>query len=131
MSDETKHGPCDDETRSGDHAKESCADEKTTGISRRELLIGGAAIAAGSFLGATLAVDDAEAATKPVPQVPRRVLGKTKQSIPILIFGGSIPINSVFDPKLAEAQHNLGKTPEGKVPPSKREKKAEGEGGHH
>lgn len=103
MSDETKHGPCDDETRSGDHAKESCADEKTTGISRRELLIGGAAIAAGSFLGATLAVDDAEAATKPVPQVPRRVLGKTKQSIPILLFGGSIPLNSVFDPKLAEA----------------------------
>lgn len=79
------------------------SDEKKRGLSRRELLIGGATIAAGTIIGAPLAVDDAEAATKPVPQVPRRILGKTKQRIPILLFGGSIPLNPVFDPKLAEA----------------------------
>ena len=83
---------------------------------RRDILIGGAAVAAGTILGAPLAVDDAEAAKdkkkgkkgqtqkkKDVPQVPRKVLGKTKESIPILLFGAGFRLNPVFDPKLAEA----------------------------
>lgn len=73
-------------------------------MSRREILVGGATLAAGTMIGAPLAVDNpAEAATKKVPQVPRRVLGKTKQDIPILLFGAGFRLNPVFDPKLAEA----------------------------
>jgi predicted aldo/keto reductase-like oxidoreductase len=34
--------------------------------------------------------------------VPRRVLGKTGQTIPILLMGGSMPFDERFDPKLAE-----------------------------
>ena len=64
--------------------------EKDNGISRRDLLITGSTIVAGSAMGVSLAVDDAEAAKgKKIPQVPRRILGKTKQSIPILLFGAA------------------------------------------
>lgn len=38
-----------------------------------------------------------------LPQVPRRVLGKTGQKIPILLFGGAVSLDPRFDPKLAEA----------------------------
>ncbi|HAA53437.1 MAG TPA: hypothetical protein DCE42_01695 [Myxococcales bacterium] len=78
--------------------------EKDNGISRRDLLITGSTIVAGSAMGVSLAVDDAEAAKgKKIPQVPRRILGKTKQSIPILLFGAGFRLNGTFDPKLAEA----------------------------
>lgn len=76
-------------------------------ISRRDILRGGAMLAAGTMLGMPLAADEVEASkkpsTKPVPQVPRRILGKTNESIPILLFGASMRLNQVFDPRLAEA----------------------------
>jgi hypothetical protein len=36
-------------------------------------------------------------------QVPRRVLGKTGEKIPILLMGGSMHMDPRFDPRLAEA----------------------------
>ena len=38
-----------------------------------------------------------------LPQVPRRILGKTKKDVPILLFGAAVPLETRFDPKLAEA----------------------------
>ena len=38
-----------------------------------------------------------------LPQVPRRVLGKTGETVPILLFGAAVDLDSRFDPKLAEA----------------------------
>lgn len=38
-----------------------------------------------------------------LPQVPRRVLGKTGETVPILLFGGGVDLDPRFDPKLAEA----------------------------
>jgi predicted aldo/keto reductase-like oxidoreductase len=38
-----------------------------------------------------------------LPQVPRRILGKTGKSIPILLVGGGVNLDPRFDPKLAEA----------------------------
>ena len=43
------------------------------------------------------------AGTGELPQIPRRVLGKTGRDIPILLVGGSMPWNQNFDPKLPEA----------------------------
>jgi predicted aldo/keto reductase-like oxidoreductase len=40
---------------------------------------------------------------KTLPQVPRRVLGKTGETVPILLMGGAMPLDPKFDPKLAEA----------------------------
>ena len=72
-------------------------------LNRRTFLSigGGAAIA-----GATLKPGDAIAAGtagKGLPKVPRRVLGKTKKEIPILLFGAAVQLDTRFDPKLAEA----------------------------
>ena len=72
-------------------------------LNRRNFLTlgGGAAIA-----GATLQPGEAIAAgskKQDLPKVPRRVLGKTKKSVPILLFGGAVPLDTRFDPKLAEA----------------------------
>jgi predicted aldo/keto reductase-like oxidoreductase len=44
----------------------------------------------------------ARAAAPAAVQVPRRVLGKTGEKIPILAMGGSMPLDPRFDPKLAE-----------------------------
>lgn len=41
--------------------------------------------------------------TPPLPQVPRRVLGKTGESIPILLVGCAMSFDQRFDPRLAEA----------------------------
>ena len=38
-----------------------------------------------------------------LPQVPRRVLGKTGETVPILLMGGAMKFDPKFDPKLAEA----------------------------
>ncbi len=79
------------------------------GFSRREVLMSGATATAGAILGASLHSEDADAAEakgkkkKKVPQVPTRVLGKTGQRIPILLFGAAFRLNPVFDPLLAEA----------------------------
>lgn len=72
-------------------------------LDRRTFLTlgGGAALA-----GAALPARDAWAAggkKQDLPKVPRRVLGKTKKDIPILLFGAAVPLDTRFDPKLAEA----------------------------
>ncbi|MEM9489459.1 MAG: aldo/keto reductase [Myxococcota bacterium] len=89
-------------------------------ISRRELLkLGGTGAAAVAGAAATVAAT-ARAEAQPraqrrssrkapstdsanLPQIPRRVLGKTGQSIPILLVGGSMPWDRNFDPRLPEA----------------------------
>lgn len=63
--------------------------------SRRRLLTLGAAASSAAVLG--LDLRDAEA--KPL-QVPRRTLGKTKQSIPILLVGGGMGFQGSFDPRI-------------------------------
>ncbi len=44
----------------------------------------------------------AEAAATALPQVPRRVLGKTGEPIPILLMGGNMAFDERFDPRIAE-----------------------------
>jgi uncharacterized protein len=72
-------------------------------ISRREMfryagVAGLAALVGGRIAGAT-------ESTPPVPElpkVPRRVLGKTKETVPILLMGGAMKFDPAFDPRLAE-----------------------------
>jgi hypothetical protein len=54
-------------------------------LSRRRLLALGVAASASAVAGLTASP---AAAAEQHPQVPRRTLGKTKQSIPILLVGG-------------------------------------------
>lgn len=72
-------------------------------LSRRQLLtLGGAAAAVSPWLGSQ------EAWGKDVPRVPRRTLGKTGQTIPILLLGGGRGFDPKFDPKIARAlQHGV------------------------
>jgi len=79
-------------------------------LSRRDLLkMGFSAGAAMSLAGAPFAARADEDPPKKMggettlPQVPRRVLGKTGESIPILLVGGAVDLDAKFDPKLAEA----------------------------
>ena len=84
-------------------------------VTRRKLLALGGAAGAGLLLGGQLLHSQAEAKSakpqgkrkatgkKPHPKVPRRKLGKTGQEIPILLVGGGVDFDPVFDPKLAEA----------------------------
>ncbi len=72
--------------------------DKTT---RRDVLSTGGALGGGLIAASRLWVRDAHAAA--ADQVPRRVLGKTKEKIPILLMGGSMVFDPKFDPKLAEA----------------------------
>jgi predicted aldo/keto reductase-like oxidoreductase len=69
-------------------------------ISRRHLLTLGAAASASALVG--VRTTNADAAEQH-PQVPRRVLGKTKQSIPILLVGGGAGFKGSFDPRIALA----------------------------
>ncbi len=72
-------------------------------LNRRTFLtLGGGAALAGAALRPSQALG-APSKDKTLPRVPRRVLGKTKQEIPILLFGAAVPLNPRFDPKLAEA----------------------------
>jgi predicted aldo/keto reductase-like oxidoreductase len=66
-------------------------------ITRRQIIGGGLVLAAGMGVGPRT-LEAAPAAF----QVPRRVLGKTGEKIPILLMGGSLPLDPRFDPKLAE-----------------------------
>jgi uncharacterized protein len=69
-------------------------------FTRRDLLTYGSAAAGGAML---VSASPREAlAADVVPQVPRRTLGKTKQSIPILLMGMAMKLDQRFDPKLAE-----------------------------
>ncbi len=80
-------------------------------LSRRDMLKLG--VAAGAFgvlgprPGRTEETEDAAATDgtqdASLPQVPRRILGKTGKSIPILLMGGAMKLDGRFDPKLAEA----------------------------
>lgn len=65
--------------------------------SRRNILVGGAAAGALVTLGVPKL---GEARAK--DQVPRRKFGKTGETIPILLMGGSMKFDPVFDHKLAE-----------------------------
>jgi len=81
-------------------------------LTRRDLLkmgfSAGAAFSLAGPLGANVVRADDDK-PKPVgsdttlPQVPRRVLGKTGETVPILLMGGAMKLDSRFDPKLAEA----------------------------
>src|SRR5688572_6747619 len=84
-------------------------------ISRRQLLRRGGAIGGGALLGevalggvareAWALAEGGEAAAKLAP-MPRRVLGKTGEKIPILLQGGSMTWDVKWDPKLPESLKN-------------------------
>lgn len=65
-------------------------------VSRRHLLVLGGAASVSSLLAP--AVGEAAAL-----KVPRRTLGKTKQSIPILLLGGGSGFKGSFDPRIKVA----------------------------
>jgi predicted aldo/keto reductase-like oxidoreductase len=73
-------------------------------INRRDLFKRGAAGAA-ALIGASMTRGALAAPDKDesLPQVPRKVLGKTGKKIPILLMGGAMKLDPRFDPKLAEA----------------------------
>jgi predicted aldo/keto reductase-like oxidoreductase len=85
-------------------------------ISRRQLLRRGGAVGGGVLLGeaalsgvarsAWALAEGGEAAAKELPPMPRRVLGKTKAQIPILLQGGSMAWDTKWDPKLPESLKN-------------------------
>jgi len=79
-------------------------------MNRRDLLKMGLTAGA-AFASAPLASGLARAEDEPkkemnsettLPQVPRRVLGRTGETIPILLMGGAMSLDPKFDPKLAE-----------------------------
>lgn len=81
-------------------------------LTRREMLklgfSAGAALSVSGLPGASGIVRAQETPKKAapdttLPQVPRRVLGKTGESIPILLMGGAVKLDPNYDPKLAEA----------------------------
>jgi predicted aldo/keto reductase-like oxidoreductase len=85
---------------------------KKTKLTRRDLLKMGlttsAALTVSSLPGAAKIVRAQETpkkmeSDKTLPQVPRRVLGKTGESVPILLMGGAVKLDPKYDPKLAEA----------------------------
>jgi len=81
-------------------------------MNRRDLFklgIGAGAAIASVPLGASLVRADDEVPKElksdaTLPQVPRRVLGKTGETVPILLMGGAMGLDPKFDPKLAECQ---------------------------
>lgn len=78
-------------------------------LTRRDLLKMGFSAGAGMTLAGAPFSARAEDAPKKMggdttlPQVPRRVLGKTGETVPILLFGGGVDLDPKFDPKMAEA----------------------------
>jgi predicted aldo/keto reductase-like oxidoreductase len=68
--------------------------------SRRRLVVVGGATVASTALSQALGPAEALAAGL---RVPRRVLGKTKQSIPILLLGGGSGFKAPFDPRIKTA----------------------------
>jgi uncharacterized protein len=75
--------------------------QKKQDITRRQMLSQAGVAGGGLVLASSLGVGPAAIAAAPV-QVPRRVLGKTGETIPILAMGGALPLDPRFDPKLAE-----------------------------
>lgn len=75
-----------------------------TDISRRRFLqLGAASAAASTVLTARPATAEAAGKDEKLPQVPRKILGKTGKDIPILLMGGAYKLDPRFDPRLAEA----------------------------
>jgi len=72
---------------------------KKPGMTRRKMLV---STGGGVVLASSLGVGPSKVEAAPL-QVPRRVLGKTGEKIPVLVMGGSVPMDPRFDPKLAEA----------------------------
>jgi predicted aldo/keto reductase-like oxidoreductase len=75
-------------------------------LNRRDLLKLGALGTLGLGAAASgVRAEDAkkEGAEDSLPQVPRRTLGKTGETVPILLMGGGMQLDTRFDPKLAEA----------------------------
>jgi predicted aldo/keto reductase-like oxidoreductase len=72
-------------------------------ISRRQILGLGGAAAGATLLGRTPLGASTVLAQGALPQVPRRMLGKTGQQIPVLLLGGAMGFDPRFDPKIAEA----------------------------
>ncbi|MEO1170815.1 MAG: aldo/keto reductase [Myxococcota bacterium] len=70
------------------------------GISRRDLIKLGGTAGIATAVGSRAAFAKGEST---LPQVPRKVLGKTGKDIPILLFGGAVKLDRRFDPKMAEA----------------------------
>jgi predicted aldo/keto reductase-like oxidoreductase len=70
-------------------------------MTRRRMLQTTGAAGSGIVLASSLGVGPASVQAAPI-QVPRRMLGKTGEKIPILVMGGSIDLDPRFDPKLAE-----------------------------
>lgn len=75
---------------------------KKDGYTRRQVLEGAVVVGATLTVGTAFAGDKKKRKNK-VPQVPRRVLGKTGAKIPILLLGGAVDLDPKFDPKIAEA----------------------------
>ncbi len=74
------------------------------GLSRRDLFgLGGATAGAAMLGGLALPALSAPTNEPALPQVPRRTLGKTGKSVPILLMGGGMGFDPRFDPKIAEA----------------------------
>lgn len=76
-------------------------------LTRRDLLklgLAGAGAGALAVAAQSLGIGPAAAAAADpsLPQVPRRVLGRTGASVPILLMGGGMKLDPRFDPKLAE-----------------------------
>jgi len=75
-------------------------------LSRRQMLkVASLSTLAGGLLPRGLSAAESAAgaaADASLPHVPRRVLGKTKQTIPILLQGGSMKFDQTFDPRFAE-----------------------------
>ena len=72
-------------------------------ISRREMFRYAGAAGVAALLGSRFA--GAAETTPPLPElpkVPRRVLGKTKETVPVLLMGGAMKFDPAFDPRLAE-----------------------------
>ena len=107
-----------DEAPRAPTTRTTTAMKRSDDLTRRQLLTLGAQGLAGGLAAAGLSAT-AEAQEKgsrgqskkgkaspshgPVPQIPRRVLGKTGRSIPILLVGGSMRWDRNFDQKMPEA----------------------------
>ena len=78
------------------------SDDRRDGITRRKVLALGGAVSAALLAEGGLGAARVLAAEAELPQIPRRILGKTGKKIPILLMGGDAGFDKVFDPRLAE-----------------------------
>ena len=72
-------------------------DDRRDGITRRTVLALGGAVSAALLAEGGLGAARVLAAEPELPQIPRRVLGKTGKKIPILLMGGDGGFDKVFE----------------------------------